>query len=322
MSNVLRHIFITGGTGFFGRSLLRHLQKLTYHETFRVTILSRDPNKFLTAYPEFAGHKFITLRKGDIQDRESLPWDDKFTHFLHAATDSTLGFKLTPLQRFDQCLIGTRNILELAFATSAYRFLFISSGAVYGNQPADLNAIPEDWLGAPPLSDTRTAYGQGKRAAEHLCLLMGEQHQLEIVIARCFAFVGPDLPLNAHFALGNFINDALSGNQITVQGDGTPLRTYLDQNDLAQWLLALLEHGRNGEIYNVGSNEVISIGELAYLVRDILAPGKPVHVKNQTRLGTAGNRYIPDIRKAQKEIGLKVTVPLAEAIRYMGEHIA
>lgn len=319
MNNVTKHIFLTGGTGFFGRSLLRYWHKFTRQEYLKVTILSRNPNAFLANYPEFSGHQSITFRKGDIQDRDSLPWNENFTHILHAATDSTLGFRLTPLQRFDQSVGGTRNILDLAVATGAHRFLFISSGAVYGAQPDNLDAIPENWLGAPPLSDTNTAYGQGKRAAEHLCLLMGEEHPLEIVIARCFAFIGQDLPLSAHFAIGNFVRDAISANKITVHGDGTPLRTYLDQHDLAHWLLTLLEHGQNREAYNVGSNEVISIAELASLVRDVLAPGKHIQIESKPTLGAARNRYIPDINKAQKQLGLEVTVPLIEAIKTCGK---
>ncbi len=128
---------------------------------------------------------------------------------------------------------------------------------------------------------------------------MGEQHGLETVLARCFAFVGPDLPPDVHFAIGDFI----------------PLRTYLDQSALAHWLLTLLEHGRPGQAYNVGSDEVISIAALAHLVRDILAPEKPVHILGQPDPGAARNRYVPDIRKAQQDLGLSVTIPLAEAIR-------
>jgi UDP-glucuronate decarboxylase len=102
--------------------------------------------------------------------------------------------------------------------------------------------------------------------------MVGEQHGLETVVARCFAFVGPDLPLDVHFAIGSFI----------------PLRTYLDQTDLT------------------------------HLVRDILAPDKPVHTLGQPVPGAVRNRYVPDIRKEQQQLGLGVTVPLAEAIRRTG----
>jgi len=131
--------------------------------------------------------------------------------------------------------------------------------------------------------------------------------------------VGPDLPLNVHFAIGNFIRDALMADAITIGGDGTPLRTYLDQSDLAHWLFTLLEQGRPGEAYNVGSDEVISIADLAYLVRDILAPEKPVAILGRADPSAARNRYVPNIRKAHQELGLNVTIPLAEAIRRSGE---
>jgi dTDP-glucose 4,6-dehydratase len=309
---------LTGGTGFFGRALLRHLLATSIDPNIGVCVLSREPERFKAAYPDLVACERINLIRADVQDRKSLPWGQHFTHVLHAATESTIGPSLTPLQRYDQIVDGIRNILDLAVATGARRFLLTSSGAVYGPQPSELAAIPEDWSGSPPLAEPSTAYGQGKRAAEHLCALVGEQHGLETVVARCFAFVGPDLPLNAHFAIGNFIRDALSADAITVSGDGTPLRTYLDQTDLAHWLLTLLERGRPGEAYNVGSDEVISIVDLAHLVRDVLAPDKPVRILGQPDPSAARNRYVPDIRKVQQQAGLSVTVPLAEAIRLAG----
>ena len=315
MNELTNHLFLTGGTGFFGRSILRYLLKFNNNRYSKVTVLSRNPEKFLNAYPEFKCHQSIVFRKGNIEDHNSLPWDEKFTHILHAATDSTLGSRLSPLQRFEQSVFGTKNILDLALATDARRFLFTSSGAIYGNQPKNIHAIPENSLSAPSLSETSTSYGQGKRAAEYLCKLVEEQHTLEVIVARCFAFVGPDLPLNAHFAVGNFISDAISANEITVKGDGTPLRSYLEQSDLSHWLLTLLEQGRSGEAYNVGSNEIISIADLAYLVRDILSPKKPVLIDSKPISGNKRNCYIPDISKVQKELGLSVTVPLKEAIK-------
>ena len=169
------------------------------------------------------------------------------------------------------------------------------------------------------MSDPSTAYGQAKRAAEHLCALYCAAHGLQTVIARCFAFVGPDLPLNAHFAIGNFIRDALVADAITVSGDGAPLRTYLDQSDLAVWLFTLLESGRSGDAYNVGSNEVISIAELAHLVRDVLAPDKPVHILGNPNSCATRNRYLPDIRKARQELGLDIHIALADSIRRTGD---
>jgi dTDP-glucose 4,6-dehydratase len=121
-----------------------------------------------------------------------------------------------------------------------------------------------------------------------------------------------------HFAIGNFIRDALTANAITVACDGTPLRTYLHQSDLAHWLFTLLEHGRPGQAYNVGSDEVISIADLAHLVRNILSPEKPVRILGQNPPDVASNSYVPDISKAQQELGLGVSVPLKEAIRRAG----
>jgi UDP-glucuronate decarboxylase len=308
-------LFLTGGTGFFGKALLRHHLSTEHSASPEIVVLSRNPAHFLASNPELSGHASITFVEGDIQQRDSLPWNQIFTHVLHCATDSTIGPSLTPLQRYDQIVDGTRNILDLAVATGVSRFLISSSGAVYGPQPADLPAIPEHWPGSPPLAEPRTAYGQAKRAAEHLCALVSEQYGLETVVARCFAFVGPDLPLNVHFAIGNFIRDALTADAITVSGDGTPLRTFLDQTDLAHWLFALMERGRSGEAYNVGSDEVVSIRDLAYMVRDVLAPEKSVHILGVAEAGHPRNRYIPDIRKAQQELSLNVSVRLASAIR-------
>jgi UDP-glucuronate decarboxylase len=312
-------ILLTGGTGFFGRSLLRQHLSTCIPETSEITIISRNPEKFRSTHPELYLNPSVTFVKGDIQVRDSLPWDQSFTHVIHAAADTTMGSKLTQLQLYNQIVDGTRNILDLAISTGSSRFLLTSSGAIYGPQPTDLEAIPEDWSGSPTLANPSTAYGQAKRAAEHLCALLGEQHDLETVVARCFAFVGPDLPLNAQYAVGNFIQDALTADVITVSGDGTPLRTYLDQRDLAHWLLALLERGRPGEAYNVGADEVISIADLAYLVRDVLAPEKPVQILGKPDPSAARNRYIPDIRKIQQELGLGITIPLADSIRCSGE---
>lgn len=309
-----RRILLTGGTGFFGRALLRHFLACETHATTDLCVLSRDPKRFQTAHPDLAISNRIVFIQADIQDRKSLPWEQSFTHILHAATDSTIGPRLKPLQRFNQIVEGTINILDLAVATGARRFLLTSSGGIYGPQPADLEAIPEDWPGSPPLDLASTAYSQAKRAAEHLCTLYRSEYGLETAVARCFAFVGPDLPQDVHFAIGNFIRDAISSDSITVAGDGTPLRTYLDQSDLAHWLWTLLMEGIDGEAYNVGSDRAISIADLAHLVRDLIAPSKRVRILGEPQVSALRSRYVPNINKIRTLHCLQAKVSLEQAI--------
>jgi dTDP-glucose 4,6-dehydratase len=307
-------ILLTGGTGFFGRALLRHFLASGMASDTTLCVLSRHPDRFQSAHPDLVASDQISFIQGNIQARDSLPWDQSFTHVLHAATDSTVGPRLTPLQRFHQILDGTNNLLDLAVSVAARRFLLTSSGGIYGPQPPDLEAIPEDWTGSPPIAEPSTTYSHAKRAAEHLCALYREAHGLETVVARCFTFVGPDMPLDVHFAIGNFIRDALIADAITVAGDGTPCRTYLDQSDLAHWLWTLLLHGRDGEAYNVGSDRVISIAELAYLVRELLAPSKPVRILGESSFSVIRSRYVPSIAKIQSLHGLSVRVTLPQSI--------
>ena len=171
----------------------------------------------------------------------------------------------------------------------------------------------------PDPLNAENVYSVAKRTAEHLCGLYRKTHGLEIVIARCFSFVGADLPKNAHFAIGNFLRDALAGEDITVRGDGTDVRSYLDQRDLAHWLFTLLLKGGDGHAYNVGSDVAITIAELASLVRDLVAPKKAVHVLSQAQDVGIRSRYVPDISKAQNSLGLQVSIPLTKAILIAAE---
>ena len=312
------HILLTGGTGFFGKALLRHWAHQERNGTpmAQVTLLSRNPQRFTSQHPQLAAHPWLQLVQGDVCDPHSLPRCTAFTHVLHAAADSTTGPGLTPQQRFDQIVNGTRNLLDLAVSCGARRFLLTSSGGVYGAQPPYMERIPENCHTLPDPLNTANAYSIAKRMAEHLCVLYGQSHDLEPVVARCFAFVGQDLPLNVHFAIGNFIRDALHAESITVQGDGSALRSYLDQRDLAQWLTTMLMHGQSGQAYNVGSDRAVSIRELAYTVRDLIAPHKQVRVMGMPNPDLSRNRYIPCIAKAQAGLGLRVNIDLNDAIQF------
>lgn len=316
-------ILITGGTGFFGRALLRYLQQNDYllsgHHLY---LLSRKPEKFSKDYPELVASDCITLLHGDIEEPATLPWDFQFTHILHGATDSTVGPQLSRLHRFNQILTGTKNLLELAHKTNATHFLLTSSGGVYGPQSHHKSPLDETFPEAPYIQDLNSVYSQAKRAAEHLCFIYGEEHDINITIARCFAFIGQDLPFNVHFAAGNFLRDALSHQPITIRGDGKSVRSYLDQRDLAHWLWHLLLSSNGTNIFNVGSDHAVSILELATTIRDIISPQTPIILERKSSSNSPSSVYVPSIKKIYDHHGLRPTYSLEDSIRYVANTIS
>jgi len=319
-------VFITGGTGFFGRWLLEsfaHVNRVLSLDA-RATVLSRNPDAFRQAAPHLVGDPSIALVKGDVRNftaadvNAQLPadWPRRHGFLIHAATEASAKLNAeNPLLMVDTIVDGTRAALEFAIATGVRRFLLTSSGAVYGQQPSGITHVPEDYLGGPDCTQTGFAYAEGKRLAELLCACYAQQHGLECLITRSFAFVGPFLPLDAHFAIGNFIRDALRGGPIQVGGDGTPYRSYLHAADLAIWLWTIAFRGIRGRPYNVGSSADLTIRDLAERVGASMHPPVKFQIAKSPQPGKAPSRYVPSVERASNELDLKVHIDLNEAIQ-------
>lgn len=302
-------IFMTGGTGLIGRWMLEALARSG--SDAKVTLLSRDPAAFARKAPHIAARcDFVT---GDVLT--FTPPKGEFTHVIHGATDASADLNARdPRRMFDTIVTGTRRVLDLALESGTNRLLFMSSGAVYGPQPANVLRVSEDWHGGPDPRDPLSAYGEGKRAAEALCAIYGKQFGLGITTARIFALLGPLLPLDTHFAAGNFIRDAMAGRTIRVNGSGQAVRSYLYLADVAVWLWSVLLSARSGTTYNVGSEEAVSIAELAHRTAQVLgAPG--VEILGKPDPGWNPGRYVPSNAAIRRDLGLTPTVPLDEAIR-------
>ncbi|HEV7440741.1 MAG TPA: NAD(P)-dependent oxidoreductase [Methylobacterium sp.] len=308
-------LFVTGGTGFFGRWFLALLARarLDFGLDLAVTVLTRDPDGFRRAAPALAGLDILTLIGGDVASF-AFP-QGRFTHVVHAATDTSAAAALDPMRLVSGILDGTRRVVEGAAAAGARRFLYLSSGAIYGAQAPDVARIPEDEPRACDPLDPRSAYGQAKRLAEQICTLAHARGDLDPVIARGFAFVGPGLPLGGHFAIGNFIRDAVAGRPIVVSGDGMPLRSYLYAADLAAWLAVLLVSGTPGAAYNLGSDRAIGIADLARRVAALVPSAAGVVIRGAPGPDSARNRYVPSIDKARRDLGLEAWTSLDDAIR-------
>jgi dTDP-glucose 4,6-dehydratase len=304
---------ITGGTGFIGRWLLETLRhaRARFDVDIRATILTRSPEAFHAKAPHLFDDGAFEFLPGDVTDFVSPT--GSFTHLIHAATEASAHLNETdPRQMFDTVLAGTRRALDLAVEKRVERLLFLSSGAVYGRQPWELERVPETWLGGPDCREPRDTYAEAKRAAEMLCAIYAKQFGVDVVTARIFALLGPFLSLDIHFAAGNFIRDAMAGRRIVVESSGEACRSYLYAADLAVWLWRLLGSASAGSVYNVGSEEWLSIADLARRTAGLL--GGEVEIRGARDSGWNPGRYVPDTSLARGELGLAARVSLDEAI--------
>ena len=301
-SDEIRRLFITGGTGFFGKSMLDY--RLRHPEwpwaKAEWVVLSRSPEQFKSANAALATQPGISFVVGDVRDF-AFP-GGYFDAIIHAATSAVT--TMSDDEMTSVILDGTKHVAEFAKVAGCRKVLFTSSGAVYG--PRTAPASEED--------DCRpfTAYGKGKLEAEKILIESG----LEAKIARCFAFLGPHLNRGIHFAIGNFIQNCLDGKPIVINGDGTPLRSYLYADDLVEWLFAILQRGESGRPYNVGSDHAVSIRELAETVRDAMGSKSEIVVKGTPKVGEEPSVYVPSIERACSELGLEVKVSLEDAIKF------
>jgi nucleoside-diphosphate-sugar epimerase len=309
-------VFITGGTGFFGCWLVESFCFVNRILGLgaKATILTRNPEAFAQKCPHLASDVAVTLQAGDV--RSFLFPEGEYSHVIHAATAASASqADAAPLEMLATIVAGTERTLEFAVTHGAKRFLLTSSGAVYGKQPDNVSHVPENYPGAPDPLDPTNVYAEGKRTAELLCALYQKLGRLECKIARCWAFCGPHLPLDQHFAIGNFIGDVLAGRPIQIQGDGTPRRSYLYAADLAVWLWTILFRAPALLPINVGSAHDVSILELAQLVAATLNPQTEIRVARQAVAGAAPLRYVPCVDRAREVLGLRETIGLEECIR-------
>jgi dTDP-glucose 4,6-dehydratase len=307
-------LFITGGTGFIGCWLLESFLWANARLNLRASavVLTRRREAFRQKAPHLAQSPHLHVHGGDIRSF-AFP-EGAFRHVIHGAAESSTTLNADdPLAMLDTIIRGTERTLAFAHESGVEKFLLLSSGAVYGRQPAALSRLPEDYRGAPDPAEVSSAYGEGKRVAEYLCAVQHTRQGLAAKIARCFAFIGPYLPLDAHFAAGNFLGDGLKGDPIHVNGDGTPQRSYLYAADLAIWLWTILVRGTAGRPYNVGSEQAVTIAELARQVAAYFEV--PVTTAKPRVLGQPPEKYVPDVTRAGCELGLRAWITLPDAIR-------
>lgn len=307
-----QRIFITGGTGFLGSWILESFiwanEKLKLNS--EAVVLTRDAASFLKKRSHFSSEKSLHFYEGNILDFKYPK--GHFSHVIHAATDSNYS-RVSSWSMLETIIQGTKYILEFAKNCGVKKFLFISSGAMYGRQTG-VDFINEANLSQLESTGLMSSYSIGKFIAEYMCNLYAKEQKFEIKIARCFAFFGPYLPLSLHFAIGNFIYNRLHNETIIVKSDGHAFRSYLYIADLCIWLWTILFQGKNLTAYNVGSNEKYSIREISYMIANSMLPKLEVKIMNTVKSSIADDNYIPDITLASKDLNLIPRVSFENAL--------
>jgi len=311
-----QHIFISGGTGFLGAWLLELAAVLNQQHAFglTLTIFSRNTRDFAQRWPHLGGLDWVHFQDGDVRYLAELPRDTRYIIHAAALTDRRL-FASQPGTVAETNGLGTQRILRATYMLEdVQKFVLLSSGLVYGRQPWETHRIGEDFAG-PLHSDTVTSvYAESKRFAETVAQCAISESKLPVVTLRPFAFVGPYQSLQLPWAVTDFIRDSFTGGPIRIMGDGSTVRSLMYASDYAFWVLSALTNGRPRATYNVGSPEPIDLGSLAKMITQSFTPVPEI----RTRLGQTGhdrNRLVPDVTRAQRDLGVEVTVPLAEAIQ-------
>lgn len=306
-------IFVTGGTGFFGKWI---------QETFayackqlglkaKMTVLTRDTLKAKYEMSDLS--TFINYCEGDIC---SFPYiSGEFTHIIHGATPvQNLRHLYSDLNVFEVNYVGTKRVLDFAIQKKIDRFLLLSSGAVYGPQPMNIDFISESFFGCYNSMSPKFAYSEGKKTSESLLKLYLKSESISGCIARCFSFIGPHLPLDDTFAIGQFLRKIIDGENIEIKGSGQDVRSYMYTADLAAWLWVILLNGQDGEVYNVGSQEHITIKDLASKINQYGPATKKDIIFDAASNIQKPSFYVPNVSKAKQDLGLDVRICLDDAI--------
>jgi dTDP-glucose 4,6-dehydratase len=296
-------IFITGGSGFFGRWMLTLLNRANEKCLCNISavVLTRNQDRTIKRLSNLNQDSRIQLRVGDLESLFTP--DGSFDFVFHLAGEpSGPKYIAEPDGMGRKMVDGCRSMLTFAKNCGSPTILFVSSGAVYGPHPERMK-INEDDGPWPEPSISRRLYAEAKRAGEQMC----QECDLPLKIARPFAFIGPGMPLDSTFAVCQFIADGLAGRKVHVR-DGCVARSYLYASDLAEWLWTIVHQGIDRRPYNVGSVCTLQLRELGELIAE------QFKVPLQVDSVESNECYVPSTNRALTDLGLTQTVTISDAV--------
>lgn len=278
-------ILITGATGLVGS----RLTMLALNSGRPVTALVRDEKK---ARRLLGAHPLLNLLIGDIRDLTISP--GQFSSIIHGANPtSSKSFLTDPVGTISACVEGTKKLLEYSIENRIPRFLYLSSGEVYGLFDHYTVAV-ESTMGMLDPFTARASYPEAKRLCESLCAAYGKQFGLETIVARLGVTFGPLTDYNDDRLIAQFARCVKEKRNIVLHTPGTTVRSYCYVDDVAQALLILLDKGTPCTAYNVANPDMtLCVREIADRIA-MLYPETSVVVEQNTNAQAMG--YLPELQ--------------------------
>lgn len=313
-----KNILITGGTGFFGKQIvssLIHANNLLDLKC-NIFIITRKENLNSQYYNIKDNHSVLHFICSDIISFSNNI--DNIDYIIHGASTSNKDIVLkSPNYTLDTILIGTKNILEFAKNQKNLKsLLMISSGGIYGANKYSKTPISENDYHIIDPNDSFSSYSLGKKTAELYSLNYMSEYNIPVKIARCFTFIGPLMNLKQNLAFTSFISSCINSKKIVVHNKNT-IRSYMYSTDLVNWLFNILIFSQSGSIYNVGSDEQVTMETLS---KKIASYNQNIDIEDNSN--DKVNMYVPSINKIKDELDLKINIKLDESIKRVMQYLS
>jgi len=295
---------ITGGAGFLGS----HLCDRLVGEGWEVVSIDNLVTGTESNLSHLRGHPRFQMMRHDVSRTIEVPGPvDYVLNFASPA--SPVDYLKLPIQTLKVGALGTHNTLGLALAKKA-KYLLASTSECYGDP--QVSPQPETYWGHVNPIGPRGVYDEAKRFAEAMVMAYHRYHGVDTHIVRIFNTYGPRMRLNDGRALPNFVYQALSGQPITVYGDGQQTRSFCYVSDLIEGIYRLM-HSDEHEPVNIGNPQEITIVEFAERIRTLIGATVPIVFKPLPQ--DDPKQRCPDIRKAVRILGWEPKVNLEQGLR-------
>lgn len=305
------HILVTGATGLIGGCLVETLMQNPFRD-YEVYALGRNEDRVRERFSCFYGNGLHFI-KHDVT--KPLQGTTDFDFIIHAASGANPSeYALHPVEVMKSNIDGVVNLIEYGLHHGMKRFLYVSSGEVYGE--GDGRVFTETYSGYVDCTSPRACYPSSKRAAETLCVSYAREYGADVVIARPTHIYGPHFTESDNRVYAQFIRNVLRAENIVMKSTGAQFRSWCYVVDCVSALLHVLLLGKNGQAYNIADNNSnVSIKELAELIASI---GKKRVIRDIPdeieRLG--GNVVTKSVFSTEKltALGWQPQTPLAEGL--------